>query len=668
MLSVVVIWIASICLTAHAASAQQPKPASANVTSQPTTLPAAAPLPPERLFAQASPAVVRVELRDSRFRLIGEGSGFLVSEDGLVVTNHHVIDDAYFAFVLRHNGVRYLVDGVAAVDRNADLALLKVEVEDVPFLELAGPQLPKVGTKVYAIGNPKGLTNTFTEGLVSGHRNINDGVRLIQTSCAISRGSSGGALLRGDGKVVGVTTCYLEGGQNLNFAVPAARVVNLLKNRGPLRTLAGAGGRALKRADFQRLDHVWAAIGDDDYALALSRLASLRDSEKDSPFYWYTLGCVHGRSENYGLAIDAFRTASKLAPADATVYHMLGLAHASLDQHEEAISALKTAIEIEPTGMHSYALLGWVYEQSRQYEQAVVTYISAIIAKPDNARMYTLLGQAYVRSALLRYTYDPFDLAGRAVHISRLRQAIAALQTAIAINPNDAEAHSHLGTAYMYLSTPIDHESLELSKKAIAEYRSAIQLGRNEYSILGRLCSELRQHDDAIDAYERALAIKPDNDSVRRNLARARERRQHDLSFQAPPEWTQLGGDFGDILGTLAEYQIGFPDVTVSFHSCALQKVFQDKNATENIAKWAQGFGIDPETVEVEAFGSGDLRISCYELAGSLAGEPPRSDWRLLGAFVEGPGGPWFFCALGPDATIARHREGFRRMVHSIRR
>src|SRR5207248_2526247 len=81
--------------------------------------------------------------------------------------------------------------------------------------------------KVFAIGSPLGLANTLSDGLVSGHREI-DSVTVIQTTAPISPGSSGGPLLGADEKVVGVTTFAFKGGQNLNFAIPAAHVARLL--------------------------------------------------------------------------------------------------------------------------------------------------------------------------------------------------------------------------------------------------------------------------------------------------------------------------------------------------------------------------------------------------------------------------------------------------------
>ena len=170
----------------------------------PATKPITKPLPlsPEQIFAKASPSVVYIVVRDKNFKPIGLGSGFFIDSKGLIVTNHHVIKGAEFATALLSNKSTLFVDGVTAVDADADLAILQVSGKDFPSLK-AADTLPKVGSAVYAIGNPRGLENTFSGGMVSGHREFKEGVKVIQTTTPISPGSSGGPLLNAKGEVVG---------------------------------------------------------------------------------------------------------------------------------------------------------------------------------------------------------------------------------------------------------------------------------------------------------------------------------------------------------------------------------------------------------------------------------------------------------------------------------
>lgn len=183
---------------------------------------------PATLFAEASPAVVKIMVSDRRHDQVGQGSGFLIGRNGVLITNHHVIEGGRFFEVQLTDGPTVETTTVLAVDEEADLALLKAPLEQCPTVRMSGPALPAIGKKVFAIGSPLGLTNTLSDGLVSGHRTIGAGRTYIQTTAAISPGSSGGPLLTEQGLVVGVNTMTLVDGQNLNMAVPIERVLRLV--------------------------------------------------------------------------------------------------------------------------------------------------------------------------------------------------------------------------------------------------------------------------------------------------------------------------------------------------------------------------------------------------------------------------------------------------------
>ena len=194
--------------------------------AEPTTRPAK-PLDAQGVFAQASPAVVRIRIYSRGGRVVATGSGFLIDPDGTIVTNHHVIKGAASASVFMQGRSSLPVVRIIATDEKADVAIIKVEGKNLPFLKLR-TELPKIGEKVYAIGSPAGLTNTLSDGLVSGLRR-EGAITLIQISAPISHGSSGGALLDSRGKVLGVTTSGIAKGENLGFVVPSERIVRLVK-------------------------------------------------------------------------------------------------------------------------------------------------------------------------------------------------------------------------------------------------------------------------------------------------------------------------------------------------------------------------------------------------------------------------------------------------------
>ena len=207
----------------------------------------------EQLFARVSPAVVKVHVYGPDSKLKAQGSGFFVSTDGLVITNYHVMAGAASAKLVLNDGKVVEVSGIAASIPSKDLILLKADVPKAEFLQISKGQ-PKVGARVFAVGSPQGLTNTISEGLISGDRKLSEGFSLLQTTAAISPGSSGGPLLTNAGEVAGVTTAAWRGGQNLNFAVPSTYLGDLLKAASTPVALSSISLPEAKRRDAEEND------------------------------------------------------------------------------------------------------------------------------------------------------------------------------------------------------------------------------------------------------------------------------------------------------------------------------------------------------------------------------------------------------------------------------
>ena len=450
----------------------------------PKTKPASRTMSPDELFARAAPAVVRIEVRDAGFRLIGFGSAFFVSADGFLVTNYHVIEKAKFASVRMGNKTTLFVDGIAAVDAEADLALLKVNVKGQTFLTLDTGQSPKVGVKVYAIGNPQGLENTFSDGMVSGHREYK-GVKMIQISAPISKGSSGGPLLTGDGKVVGVTTGGWRTGQNLNFAVQAAQVAELIRKKGKLRPLASAGGKRLDKSASEELDKAWKAMANKDWAGAAKILTALRATHKDNPVVWFSLGYLHGTLGNSEIAIQQYRTAISLQPNYAMAYYNMGVNYDRLKQYTKSIAAYKNCIALRPDFTKAYYYTGVAHWFLEEHTEAIAAFRKTVAIKPNHAEAYRAMGGIY-RS------------------MKQHQNALSAYRKALAINPKDAKVHCYIGWSY---------GGLEKHSEAIAAYKKAIAIDPDyaqAYYSMGLSHGRLRQDTEAVAAYKKAIAVKPD--------------------------------------------------------------------------------------------------------------------------------------------------------------
>ena len=177
----------------------------------------------------ANGAVVSIVMSDKDGDPIAQGSGFLVSRDGLIVTNYHVIAQGTSAVIKLPGGAFFVVDGVLAFDKARDVAVIKAHGEDFRTVTLGNSDRVEVGQEVVAIGNPLSLESTVSNGIISGIRTDEDlGGKFLQITTPISPGSSGGPLFNMAGQVVGITTLYLKGGENLNFAIPINDAKHLL--------------------------------------------------------------------------------------------------------------------------------------------------------------------------------------------------------------------------------------------------------------------------------------------------------------------------------------------------------------------------------------------------------------------------------------------------------
>jgi hypothetical protein len=169
----------------------------------------------------ANGSIVSIVMSDKDGKPIAQGSGFLVSKDGEVVTNYHVISEGSSAIVKFPDGGFYVVDGVLASDKARDVVIIKAHGKNFQTLILGNSDRVQVGEEVVAIGNPLSLESTVSNGIVSAIRTIEEqGGKFLQVTAPISPGSSGGPLFNMAGEVVGITTLKYKGGENLNFAIP----------------------------------------------------------------------------------------------------------------------------------------------------------------------------------------------------------------------------------------------------------------------------------------------------------------------------------------------------------------------------------------------------------------------------------------------------------------
>ena len=187
----------------------------------------------EEMVANVRPSVVTIRHVGRGGNDAGLGTGFVISSDGFIATNLHVIGEARPVSVELADGRVFDVTEINATDQNADVAVIRIEAKDLKPLALAVPSSLRDGQEIIAIGNPHGLERSVVVGRVSGRRTI-DGVEMIQLAIPIESGNSGGPLLDRSGAVHGILTLKSQVTRNLGFAVVADHVDKLLQNPNPV--------------------------------------------------------------------------------------------------------------------------------------------------------------------------------------------------------------------------------------------------------------------------------------------------------------------------------------------------------------------------------------------------------------------------------------------------
>ncbi len=179
-----------------------------------------------RFFGQPPQQHPEAPRRHPKQRSMGQGSGFIISPDGYIMTNNHVVGDADQVTVTLLDGREYKAD-IVGTDPPTDVAIIKIDESDLPFLRFSDSDKLEVGDWVLAFGNPFGLSHTLTAGIVSAKgrsgMGLNEYENFIQTDAAINPGNSGGPLVDLDGRVVGMNTAIFSrsgGYMGIGFAIP----------------------------------------------------------------------------------------------------------------------------------------------------------------------------------------------------------------------------------------------------------------------------------------------------------------------------------------------------------------------------------------------------------------------------------------------------------------
>ncbi len=498
------------------------------------------------LAKKARPAVMLLVVSDAAGKEIATGTGFLVSSDGKLITNHHVIENAASTVAKAENGGMFVIEGVLADDPKNDLTLLKLKGNNLPFLSLSNNDKIEVGTRIAVIGSPLGLEGTMSEGIVSAVRDDERDVGLVQITAAISPGSSGSPVMKANGDVIGIASALIRGGQALNFAVPVEAVKALLAQPAKQVELKQTSNEAKVRNSPEYYAYLSA-----DQKNAAAMVRSAQGLLKAFPNEALAHVCAGNAYTNAGLKKDALRSfqeAARLDPrSDAAE---MGIGRCCLSDHDlpQSLEHFERAAKINPESSEAWTDIGIVHACMTNFTGAATALQMAVRLSPDNEVGWEWLGNVRVKSGeydgakaafLMFYKLKPkqaqdvvddYESGLRKAALVGLREIVLARREKLdeEVNRNRATADRQTGQDSMSRQNRQMSRMFETLKAADdsalkGEYAKAVlayqEILRDDpitgnagvHAVIGRCYAVLGEHADAIKAFRLANAEDPKN-------------------------------------------------------------------------------------------------------------------------------------------------------------
>ena len=315
------------------------------------------------IFDTVSSSVVVIRTYDAKGNDQGLGSGVVLASD-VIATNCHVIKDVAKIQVV-YKGKQYLAT-LQYTDWDRDVCTLTVSGINAPAVVKGSTSRLKVGTRVYAIGAPRGLELTLSEGIISSLREV-DGGQYLQISAPISPGSSGGGLFDEEGQLIGLPTFYVAEGQQLNFAVPVEWITELPERHKKMSDVA-------QTPYIEWINKSLALIEKKDLMGLITHSLRWTEAQPQKPIAWFILGSAYGESGQFTEAIKAIEQGLSINAKEANAWFILGNAYSESGQYTEAINSYKQALSINPEYVEAWHNLGVVYNISGQTSQVIEVY------------------------------------------------------------------------------------------------------------------------------------------------------------------------------------------------------------------------------------------------------------------------------------------------------
>lgn len=331
----------------------------------------------EEIYSKCSDAIVMIYNYDRDNALVGYGSGVIVSNMGLVYTNYHVVENAYRIEIRNGNDI-YDSIPFAGFNPFDDAAILKLPDGNYPFISTTQEYDVKIGSSIYALGNPQGYTKTLSYGIISSYRSYGL-LGKIQFTAPIAPGSSGGALLNTKGELIGITTSCVTKGQNMNFAVQVIKFIDI-----PVVDL----NDSLQKENFNDLVKLYEYYMQKENAAGI--ISSNVEFYKNEKVKWIFAGKLYEKNSLYDSAIHCFTRAIELNPKDFDLFKLRGDCYNKSFDTVKALSDYETSLLLNNSNLHTYLARAKYFQYTlKDYKKAIEDYNMVLKINPEYDFVYT---------------------------------------------------------------------------------------------------------------------------------------------------------------------------------------------------------------------------------------------------------------------------------------
>jgi tetratricopeptide (TPR) repeat protein len=359
------------------------------------------------IYERCHSSVVVVVPLDKNNKPLGQGSGFIIATNK-VVTNHHVLADARSAAVIFADGGTEVVEGFLADNPTRDITIVSVKTGTRVPLMLGDELSLKQGDDVYAIGAPRGLDLSITNGIVSGFRSMEDQF-LLQTTAAIAPGSSGGPLFDKDGGVVGVTTSFLNDSPGIYFSVGIGDAVRIMRSAStmvlPISSIPGNAKAETSTKASPEIQSINKLIEAKDYATARNRLKPLIEESPEDPTLNRLQGSVDLFEGRVQSGIAHLRLAVEGNPNDLYSKFLYAIGLFVAGQYDDAGHYQELVVDADPSASN-IGILAEIYYGQQNYSKAETQALKALGKDPtDDSSLEVLAGNIYWRRSQSGYSW-----------------------------------------------------------------------------------------------------------------------------------------------------------------------------------------------------------------------------------------------------------------------